>query len=57
MFFKDKEIYLVMIDIVKIGVLIKQESVLSILTTSIRKSFYSESGTFFPHLNTLFKLL
>lgn len=45
MFFRDKVIYLGMIDIVKIGDLIKQKSM---LTTFIRKSFYSERGIFFP---------
>lgn len=48
MFFKDKVIYLGMIDTVKIGILTKQQSVLTTLTTSIRKSFYSEREIFFP---------
>lgn len=48
MFFKDKIIYLWMIDTVKIVVLIKQQSVLTTLTAFIRKSFYSEWEIFFP---------
>lgn len=47
-FFKDKVINLGMIGIVKIVVLIKQQSVLTTLTAFIRKSFYSERETFFP---------
>lgn len=46
MFFKDKIIYLGVIDMVKIGVLTKQQSVLTTLTTSIRKSFCSERAIY-----------
>lgn len=44
---KGKEIYLGMTDMVTIGVLIKQQSVLTVLITFIRKHFYSKGGGFF----------
>lgn len=46
---KGKEIYLGMTDMVTIGVLIKQQSVLTVLITFIRKHFYSKGGVFFFH--------
>lgn len=44
---KSKEIYLGMTDMVAVGVLIKQQSVLTALITFIRKHFYSKGGGFF----------